>query len=532
MKKEEQERKPGANAPGQVAGVGISVRSFLTALIMLFGLMVLTWALTFVIPGGEYQRILVDGTQQVLPDSFAYTAGRLPFWKWLLSPFLCLGAEGGGTMLAIIVFLLVIGGVFHCMDKSGLMHYMLLAISHKYESKKYRMLCLITLFFMCMGSFVGSFEESVPLVPIAVGLAVSMGWDAMVGLGMSLLAIGCGFATGICNPFTVGVAQQLSGLVMFSGAPLRMLSFALVYGCLIGFLLRYAKRIEGHPERSVLYQKGASKGHGRLRDRAEKTDGLSQRETEKRAGKAERSGAAAGNHAAQTAAGISGAADGKKESFVPDRDKSKGLWRFGTIMGVGILLVFISGFIPFLQGIIMPLIAVLFLSAGLCAVRACRMEWSTIGRYFKDGAVSLLPAILLILMAGSIRYTLVEAKILDTILYGVSGFIETMPKGVAVLLLYAFVLLMNFFIASGSAKAFLMMPLIVPIADFCGISRQLGVLAFAFGDGFSNVFYFTNPVLLISLGLVGVSYTTWARWSAKIQGAILVLTGVILLAAA
>ncbi len=488
MKKEEQERKPGANAPGQVAGVGISVRSFLTALLMLFGLMVLTWALTFVIPGGEYQRILVDGTQQVLPDSFAYTAGRLPFWKWLLSPFLCLGAEGGGTMLAIIIFLLVIGGVFHCMDKSGLMHYMLLAISHKYESKKYRMLCLITLFFMCMGSFVGSFEESVPLVPIAVGLAVSMGWDAMVGLGMSLLAIGCGFATGICNPFTVGVAQQLSGLVMFSGAPLRMLSFALVYGCLIGFLLRYAKRIEGHPERSVLYQKGTS--------------------------------------------GVGDYADGKKEAFVPDRDKSKGLWRFGTIMGVGILLVFISGFIPFLQGIIMPLIAVLFLSAGLCAVRACRMEWSTIGRYFKDGAVSLLPAILLILMAGSIRYTLVEAKILDTILYGVSGFIETMPKGAAVLLLYAFVLLMNFFIASGSAKAFLMMPLIVPIADFCGISRQLGVLAFAFGDGFSNVFYFTNPVLLISLGLVGVSYTTWARWSAKIQAAILVLTGVILLAAA
>lgn len=492
MKKMRQEKKPGENAPGQVAGVGISVRSFLTALLMLLGLMVLTRVLTLIIPGGEYRRILTDGTQQVMPGSFSYAQGHLPFWKWLLSPFLCLGAEGGGTMLAIIAFLLVIGGVFHCMDKSGLMHYMLLLISHKYETKKYRMLCLVTLFFMCMGSFVGSFEESVPLVPIVVGLAVSMGWDAMVGLGMSLLAIGCGFATGICNPFTVGVAQQLSGLVMFSGAPLRMLSFVLVYGCLTGFLLRYAKRIDGHPERSVLYQRGTGGKDGEGR-----------------------------------AAGLP-----QKEAFVPDRDRAKGLGRFGTIMGIGILLVFASGFLPFLQGIIMPLTAVLFLAAGLCAVRACRMEWGTVGRYFRDGAVSLIPAVLLILMAGSIKYSLTEAKILDTILYFVSGFIETMPKGAAVLLLYAFVLLMNFFIASGSAKAFLMMPLIVPIVDFCGISRQLGVLAFAFGDGFSNVFYFTNPVLLISLGLVGVSYTAWARWSAKIQAAVLVLTGAILLIAA
>lgn len=488
----EQEKRTGKNGEmqkadqNQVAGFGISVRSFVTALIMLLGLMILTYVLTFFIPGGEFKRVLADGKEQVLPDTFTYVQGNIPFWKWLLSPVLVLGAEGGGTMLAIIVFLLVIGGVFHCMDKSGLMYYMLLVISHKYEKQKYRMLRIVVLFFMCMGSFVGSFEESVPLVPIAVGLAVSMGWDAMVGLGMSLLAIGCGFATGICNPFTVGVAQQLSGLPMFSGAPLRIFSFVLIYVCLVGFLTRYARKIEVCPEKSVLYGKEGSNAY----------------------------------------AGV------LAEAFTPDRDKAKGLKRFVTILGCGIVLIFASAFVPFLQNVIMPLIAVLFLTAGLCAVRACRMSWGQIGRYFKDGAVSLLPAILLILMAGSVKYTLVEAKILDTILFEVSGFIETMPGGAAVLLLYAFVLVMNFFIASGSAKAFLMMPLIVPITDFCQVSRQLGVLAFAFGDGFSNVFYFTNPVLLIALGLVGVSYTTWAKWSAKIQLVILAVTGLILLAAA
>ncbi len=481
--KETNEEK--AVVPNRVAGVSISVKSFVTAMVMLFVLMIVTYILTFFIPGGEYQRSAEGGTVQVLPGTFSYAKGELPFWKWLLSPVLMLGAEGGGTVMAILVFLLVIGGIFHCMDKSGLMYYMLLAISHRYEKKKYRMLMVIVLFFMCMGSFVGSFEESVPLVPIVTALAISMGWDAMVGLGMSLLAIGCGFSTGICNPFTVGVAQQLADLPMFSGALLRILSFVLIYACLTAFLIRYAKKIEKQPENSVLYGKETMSCGAVLR-----------------------------------------------EDFVPDPEKGRGLKRFGIILGCGIVLIFASGFLPFLQGVLMPMIAVLFLTAGLAAVRACRMEWPQIGRYMRDGAVSLLPAVLLILMAGSIKYTLAEAKILDTILYRASGLIEGMPGGVAVLLLYGFVLLMNFFISSGSAKAFLMMPLIVPIADFCRVSRQLGVTAFAFGDGFSNVFYFTNPVLLISLGLVGVGYGAWAKWSFRFQLAVLFLTGMILLCAA
>ena len=470
----------------QGTGLNISVKSFLTALIMLFVLMVVTYLLTFIVPGGEYERVLTDGKDQVVPGTFTWTEGSIPFWKWLLSPILMLGADGGGTVIAIVIFLLVIGGIFHCMDQSGLMHYMLLSIGHCYADHKYRMLMLISLFFMCMGSFVGSFEESVPLVPIAVALAVSMGWDAMVGLGMSLLAIGCGFATGICNPFTVGVAQQLADLPMFSGAGLRIVSFLVIYACLMGFLIGYAKKIEKNPEKSVLYGK---------KDRTQQANLL-------------------------------------EESFEPDPDKAKGLKRFAVILGCGIVLIFLSAFVAFLQDITMPMIAVLFLAAGLAAVRACRMEWKAIGKHFADGAVSLLPAILLILMAGSVKYTLMEGKILDTILYQMSGLIEKLPGGAAVLMLYAFVLLMNFFISSGSAKAFLMMPLIAPIVDFCGISRQLGVLAFAFGDGFSNVFYFTNPVLLISLGLAGVGYGTWAKWSIKFQVIVLVVTSVILLIAA
>jgi len=132
-------------------------------------------------------------------------------------------------------------------------------------------------------------------------------------------------------------------------------------------------------------------------------------------------------------------------------------------------------------------------------------------------------------MANSIKYTMVEGKILDTILYGAVTVAGELPKWSIILFIYFIVLVMNFFIPSGSAKAFLLMPLIVPVAQLFGISTQLCVVAFAFGDGFSNVLYPTNPVLLISLGLVDVEYGKWARWSGKFQVMNLVLTSVLLI---
>ena len=175
-------------------GLNISVKSFISAIAVILVLMILTYGLTFVVPGGG-----------------------IPFWKWALSPILVLGAEGNVSLIAVIVFLLVIGGIFNCLDKCGLMQYMLDTITNKFGKDRYKLLALVTLFFMAMGSMIGSFEEAVPMVPIVVALAVRLGWNHLVGLGMSILAIGCGFSAGVCNPFTVGVAQELAGLPMFSG---------------------------------------------------------------------------------------------------------------------------------------------------------------------------------------------------------------------------------------------------------------------------------------------------------------------------
>jgi len=200
-----------------------------------------------------------------------------------------------------------------------------------------------------------------------------------------------------------------------------------------------------------------------------------------------------------------------------------------SILGFGILLVLCSAVLPFLQDLTMIIVAVMFLAAGLAAVLVSGMSIRQVLQHFGYGVVSILPAVLMILMASSIKFTMEQAHVLDSILHAAVGVASQMPKWAVILFVYLLVLVMNFFISSGSAKVFLLMPLIVPLAEIFGISGQLCVVAFAFGDGFSNVFYPTNPVLLISLGLANVGYGKWIRWSWKFQLANLLLTATLLL---
>ena len=379
-----------------------SVKSFITAIVVIFVMMILTYALAFMIPGGY-----------------------IPFWKWILSPILVLFAEDAGSLIAIIALLVVLGGVFNSLDKFGILRLLLDKVTMKFGKSRRVLLAVIPLFFMGLGSAAGSFEECVPLVPVVVALAIRLGWDALTGLGMSILAAGCGFAAGVCNPFTVGVAQELAGLPMFSGMWYRAFAFVLIYILLMVFLMVHVKKIEKPMDEKLL----EDMGNGSVRQIA--------------------------------------------------HSSGSRLWKLAIT--------------------------------------------------FKDGVMSVLPGVLLILMANSIRFTLLEGNILDVILQGAVSMASEMSRWGVILFIYGLVLFLNFFIPSGSAKAFLLMPLIVPTAEAFGISAQLCVMAFAFGDGFSNVFYPTNPVLLISIGLANVSYGTWVKWSAKFQLVNLILTSALLL---
>ena len=426
-------------------GLNISVRSFITSIAVIFALMVAAYAASFAGQG-------------------------IPFWKWILSPLLVLGAEGNGTLIAVIIFLLVIGGIFTMLDKSGVIRYLLDRISAKYSGSKYKLMAVCIFFFMAMGALIGSFEECVPLVPIVVALAVRLGWDSVTGLAMSMLAVGSGFASGLFNPFTVGVAQKLAGLPMFSGAWMRAVSFVFIYALLLTFVRAHAKKVEISTE-------GGS---------------------------------------------------GEPSSGETSPALGKGLKLFITILGIGIVIVLSSAFLTFLQDYTMIIVALAFLIAGILSVKAAGMPGKEMMKNFASGVVSILPAVLMILMAASIKFTLTEAGVIDMLLSWAASAASGLSKWMVILFIYLIVLVMNFFIASGSAKAIMLIPLIVPLASAFGISAQLCILAFAFGDGFSNVFYPTNAALLISLGLADMSYTKWFKWSWKFQLANLVLTSALL----
>lgn len=449
-------------------GLSISVKSYISSLLVILVLMIVTYALTFVIPGGQYARIQnADGDTVIDMESYTNIEGGLPFWKFILSPFLVLGSDSGTTIIAVIIFLIVIGGIFGSLSECKLMDYMLKKIVFKFGASKYKLMAVLIGMFMLLGSFVGSFEEVVPLVPIVVGLSIALGWDAITGVGMSIVAVGFGFAAGIMNPFTVGVAQRLAGVPMFSGVWLRIVSFVLIYSLITFFLYRHAKKVEKP-------------------------------------------------------------VDVKREEFVADPVLDKALLTFVIIMLVGIALIISSIFITALQDYTMIIVAIMFLVAGVSASLVANLKGKRFFKAFGAGLVSLLPAVILILMASSIRYVLEEGKILDTILHFASDSAKTLPKVFVILFIYLIALVMNFFIASGSAKAFLLIPILVPVAAMFGISPNLCIVAFAFGDGFSNVLYPTNPVLLISLGLANTSYKDYIKWAWKLQLANLILTSLIL----
>lgn len=457
----------------QKSGAQISRNAFIQSAIILLGLMVLAGVLTRLLPAGQYQRLQVAGRETLQPDSFVYKERpAYPIWRWFTAPVEVLGGPDSLTIIVIIIFILMVGVAFAIMDKSGILRALLARIVRRFAGKKYTLLLVISFFFMLLGAFFGIFEEVVPLVPLMIALAYSLGWDTLTGLGMSILATNMGFSAAIINPFTIGVAQGIAELPAFSGAGYRIIIFIVMYGLLALFLTRHARKVEANPEASPVYL-----------DEQANLEKYSHFNVES----------------------ISHEAEGITPAI-----------RFLFTCIFLIFATLISGsFLPALGRIALPLVGLLFLVAGMGSgwLTGSRKElWKAAG----EGLAGIAPAIPLILMAASVKYIIASGGILDTILHSAAkAFVGANPISAA-LLAFALTLGIEFFVSSGSAKAFLLMPILIPLADLVGITRQTAVLAYVFGDGFSNLAYPTSAVLLICLSLTAVSFPKWLRWVASL----------------
>ena len=456
------------------SSIRISKRAFVSSVIILLVLMIIAGVLTYVIPSGSYDRVELDGNVVIDPATFHLTGeGGYPVWRWFTAPFEVLLSSDAVTVIFIIVFIFIIGGVFTVLDKCGMLRYIMTLLVRRFSATKYRLMAFLVLFFMLFGSVFGIFEELVALVPIVIVLSYALGWDSLVGLGMSALAAGFGFSAATMNPFTLGVAQSLVGLELFSGILFRIVFLALCYLCLYFFLYRYAKKIEKRPEASLVYLEDVE-GREKYRD-------------------------------VSTLAPLPNEKELRRTSIV-----------FGTSILFVIIYVIVGFFVPALSSLSMPVMALAFLIGGL--VGGCVSGYG--GKVFRDfiiGIGGIAPSAILILMAMSVKLIITNGGIIDTVLHYISGSIEGLGSYGAAVMIYAVVLFMNFFVGSGSAKAFLLMPIIAPLSDLVGLSHQIAVTAFCFGDGFTNLLYPTNALLMIALGVSVVSYPKWFKWTIPIQ---------------
>ncbi|MFW6207075.1 MAG: YfcC family protein [Spirochaetota bacterium] len=468
----------------------IGKKAFFSAIVILLCLMIFAGILTRVVPSGEYQRALVDGREMVVPGS--YTAVEVtppPVWRWFTAPFEVLWGADSLTINTIILLLVLISGAFHILETGGIMQSILGVLVERFAHRKYLLMAIIIFFFMFSAAVLGIYEGMVPMVVIVVPLAYALGWDSLTGLGMSLLAMAFGFSAAVTNPFTIGVAQGIAGLPLFSGAWLRILFFITVYIIVYLFVRRHAMKVEQRPQASLVY-----------------AEDLEVRE----------------NYA--FAANVN-------DSALEGEQLQKSLWWVMSWIGFAIGFVLVSSQIESISFLAFPVMGLLFFIAGVGGGFFAGLSSSEIVTVFFKGTLSILPAILLIMMAMSVKHIISLGGIMDTILYHASEQIRGTGPYVAALLIYMLTMILNFFVASASAKAFLMMPILAPLADLVGLTRQTVVLAFDFGDGFSNMIYPSNALLLIALGFTVVSYPKWLRWTLPIQGIVMGVTVLFLMIA-
>ena len=452
--------------------IRIGKKTFIFSTVVLLVLMIAAGVLTYILPAGSYDRAEINGTMQIVDGTYREldTQPLSPI-RWLTAPFEVLAGPDGLTIIVIILFLLFLGGAFTVLNHSGALVYLVWLLGKKFSKRRYLLISLISLFFMLLGTSAGIFEESVLLAPIAVALSVGLGFDVITGLFISLLSTGFGFAAGVFNPFTTGVAQKLIGIPLFSGAGYRMICFVIIYAILTVFIQIYARR--------------HSKNIG------------------------------------DTDSG---------QPNVTDREGSKrALIVFIALLGSLFAWVALTSVVRSLADYTMPALAVLFLTGGILSGAVSKMGTKKILKSLLDGLVGVAPGVLLILMASSVKFIMSQSQVMDTLLYTAHNAMDGLIPEASALSTYLLVLVLNFFIGSGSAKAFLVMPIVAPLSTLSGVPLQTAVLSFLFGDGFSNVFYITNPVLLITLGITGVSYADWFKKTWILQVVILIATAALVL---
>jgi uncharacterized ion transporter superfamily protein YfcC len=432
---------------------------------MIFAVVVLVAVATWLVPGGEYERVIRDGRTLVLPTSFRFVQS-VP-----QGPGAVLMAPVKGFIEAahIIAFLFVIGGTFMVIQKTGAITASVQKMAYTFAQKpglRHLFIPVTMTVFSLAGGVFGMSEETMPFVLIFIPLAISLGYDSLVGTAIPFLGAAAGFAGSVFNPFTVGIAQSIAELPLYSGMEYRMVIWVISTACMITFVMLHARRVRANPEASPVYDLDRRRKHELHLDNA-----------------------------------------------TPVLLSASHKVVLGTFVAAIVLLVF--GILTW--GWYITEIAGLFLGLGILSGVVGRLRLAEIADAFKEGARDMVGVALIIGCARAILVVATDGKILDVLLYSLSGVISGLHPILAAQAMFVTQGIINFFVHSGSGQAALTMPVMAPLADVVGISRQTAVLAFQFGEGWINPILPTSGVTMGVLGLAGISWERWFRWMLPAQ---------------
>ena len=432
--------------------------SLLLVSIVLVSLVIMTW----IIPAGKYdtKTIEVSGMTKnvVIPDSYREVEPNHQGLELFLAPL-----EGFVSAADIIAFVFLVGGAFSIINRTGAINaglYQVIEMTKKKDALRHLVIPLLMLLFSIGGATFGMAEEVLVFLMVTIPLAIALGYDPIVGIAIPFIGAGVGFAGAFMNPFTVGIAQGIAGIdPLFSGIIYRLIVWFTMTSLAIIFVYRYAEKVRKDPSKSAV---------GKI-EYGDKLKGLTQEEM---------------------------VFNLKRKIII-----------LGLIFSLGVLIYGVTNYSWYIAEI-----SGLFVALGLFSAIIYRLNPDEIIASFLDGAKDMIvPAILIGLAKGALIIA-ENGMIIDTMLFNIANVAEGLPKVISVEIMFLMQSALNFIVPSGSGQAALTMPIMAPLSDVLGISRQTSVLAYQFGDGITNFIIPTSGVTMGILEIAKVPYNTWLKW--------------------
>lgn len=427
-------------------------------LVLLFFMMVLAQVSTYLIPKGVYETELENGHDIVIPGTYHQTEDteQLKIWHLFMAlPRAFADAQG------IIFFVFIIGGTLAVIKSTGAIDAFLGKTLEKFGKKPAILITSGMFVFAAGSSTLGMAEEYLPFVPILVVLALALKLDVITAIGIMVVGYGVGYGVAAINPFTVMIAQGIAGLKPTSGVIYRLVLFIPIFLLGLHHVLRYARRIKADPSRSLM-------------------------------------------------AGVQNASHKNVPNEYPKLTRIHLIVLLITFLAIVLIVYGISGISGW--GWYLNELGAVFMCLAIVIAIVARIKPDNAAKSFATGATELTTTALLIGFARSIALILEDGQVLHTIVHGLAIPLQQTGPEISSIGMYFIQSFLNFFIPSGSGQAFVTMPIMAPIADLTGVSRQIAVLAYQFGDGFTNMLVPTNAVLMGILGIAGIPYDRWFKF--------------------